>query len=132
MSKLGKKQIFIHKDSNVKINLGKIILTGPKGSQEINIDDKTFTANVSKDNFLSIKPKKTTGSDKRIWGMTRSMINNALHGVTYGYEKILRPKNLSKANSKHHDELASVMMRGAPSLLSRSRLTDGLTPSCSD
>ena len=40
MSKLGKKPIQIPKDTEVKVEVGKLILKGPKGSRELNINDK--------------------------------------------------------------------------------------------
>ena len=43
MSKLGKKPILIPKDTTVKIESGKLILAGPKGSRELNINDKIYT-----------------------------------------------------------------------------------------
>ena len=52
MSKLGKKPITIPKDAKVKVESGKLILTGPKGSKELSINDKIFTASLSKDNNL--------------------------------------------------------------------------------
>ena len=54
MSKLGKKPIQIPKDTKVKIESGKLILTGPKGSRELNINDKVFTASVSENNKKSL------------------------------------------------------------------------------
>ena len=38
MSKLGKKPIPIPKDTKVKLESGKLILTGPKGSKELSIN----------------------------------------------------------------------------------------------
>ena len=43
MSKLGKKPIQIPKETNVKIETGKLILTGPKGSKTLSINDKIFS-----------------------------------------------------------------------------------------
>ena len=43
MSKLGKKPIQIPKDTKVKVESGKLILTGPKGSKELSINDKIFS-----------------------------------------------------------------------------------------
>ena len=40
MSKLGKKPITIPKDAKVKLENGKLILTGPKGSKELSLNDK--------------------------------------------------------------------------------------------
>ena len=52
MSKLGKKPIEIPKDTKVKLESGKLILTGPKGSKELALNDKIFSATVSNDNNL--------------------------------------------------------------------------------
>ena len=38
---------------------------------------------------VSIKPKKINQNSKRLWGMNRSLINNAIIGTSIGYEKIL-------------------------------------------
>ena len=38
---------------------------------------------------VSIKPKKLDDTSKRLWGMNRSLLNNAIIGASSGYEKIL-------------------------------------------
>ena len=38
---------------------------------------------------ISIKPKKVDQNSKRLWGMNRSLINNAVIGSSKGYEKTL-------------------------------------------
>jgi len=55
MSKLGKKPIPIPKDAKVKVESGKLILTGPKGSRELTINDKIFTATIADDKNLVLK-----------------------------------------------------------------------------
>ena len=89
MSKLGKKPIEIPKDTKVKLESGKLILTGPKGSKNLSLNDKIFTASISEDNNLILKLIKKNEISNIMWGTTRSIINNALLGVTVGYEKIL-------------------------------------------
>ena len=89
MSKLGKKPITIPKDAKVKLENGKLILTGPKGSRELSLDDKIFSTTISEDNNLILKLIKKNESLNVIWGTTRSIIKNALIGVTAGHEKIL-------------------------------------------
>ena len=89
MSKLGKKPITIPKNTKVKIEMGKLVLTGPKGSKELSINDKIFTTKISEDNNLIIKLIKKNESLNKIWGTTRSIIQNAVIGVTSGHEKIL-------------------------------------------
>ena len=88
MSKLGKKPVIIPKDTKVKIESGKLILTGPKGSREIPINDKIFSTSAD-DKNLVIKLIKKNESSNVMWGTTRSIINSAMIGVSEGYEKIL-------------------------------------------
>ena len=89
MSKLGKKPISIPKNTKVKVENGKLILTGPKGSKELSVNDKIFSTTVSEDNNLILKIIKKNESSNMIWGTTRSIINNAIIGVSLGHEKIL-------------------------------------------
>ena len=89
MSKIGKKPIQIPKDATIKVESGKLILTGPKGFKELSLNDKIFTASISEDHNLILKLIKKNEISNIMWGTTRSIINNALLGVTVGYEKIL-------------------------------------------
>ena len=89
MSKIGKKPIQIPKDAKVKVESGKLILTGPKGSKKLSLNDKIFTASISEDNNLILKLIRKSETSNIIWGTTRSIINSALIGVAVGYEKIL-------------------------------------------
>ena len=89
MSKLGKKPIIIPKDTKVKLESGRIFLTGPKGSKELTLNDKIFAATIVDDKSLIIKLIKKNETSSMLWGTTRSIINSALIGVSEGYEKIL-------------------------------------------
>ena len=101
MSKLGKKPISIPKDTKVKVESGKWLLTGPKGSKELTINDKIFSATLADNNFLNIKLIKTNEKTKMLWGTTRSVINSALIGVSKGHEKTLELSGVGfRANLK--------------------------------
>ena len=89
MSKLGKKPIQIPKDTKVKVEDGKLILTGPKGSKEIGINDKIFATSISKDNNLILRLIKKNELSHMMWGTTRSIINSAIIGVATGHNKVL-------------------------------------------
>ena len=88
MSKLGKKKIQIPKDVSININGNVIDFKGPNGSNKVFINSTFFNVNYDKEN-LSINPKKINENTKREWGLNRSLINNAIIGITKGYEKIL-------------------------------------------
>tara|TARA_B110000438_G_C15755764_1_gene625031 strand:- start:953 stop:1495 length:543 start_codon:yes stop_codon:yes gene_type:complete len=90
MSKLGKKPITIPKDAKVKVDGNKLLLSGPKGSKELSINDKIFSTTISENNDLIIKLiNKKSNNSNIMWGTTRSLINSAIKGVTTGHEKIL-------------------------------------------
>ncbi len=101
MSKLGKKSITIPKDTKVVVESGKLIMTGPKGTRELTINDKIFTATISNDKNLTLKENNKTETSKIMWGTTRSIINTAIIGVSTGHEKILELNGVGfRANLK--------------------------------
>ena len=89
MSKLGKKPVIIPKDTKIKLESGRLILTGPKGSKELTLNNKIFSATIADDKNLILKLINKNEKLNVLWGTTRSLINNALIGVSEGYEKIL-------------------------------------------
>ena len=105
MSKIRKKNITIPKDSSVKSENGTITITGPKGSKQLTINDKIFSVKVNENNEFNITPlaaKKDLDKKTSImWGTYRSLINNAVLGVSTGHTKILDIKGVGfRANLK--------------------------------
>ena len=101
MSKLGKKPILIPKDTKVIVEGKKLVMTGPKGSKELTINDKIFTAIVGEDNNLNLKQNIKKQTTNMMWGTTRSIINSAIKGVSVGHEKILELSGVGfRANLK--------------------------------
>tara|TARA_B100000575_G_C22985078_1_gene568209 strand:- start:8 stop:550 length:543 start_codon:yes stop_codon:yes gene_type:complete len=102
MSKIGKKNITIPKDSSIKIEGSALTISGPKGSTKLNINDKIFSSKINESEF-QIKPieKKLDKKTSILWGTYRSLINNAVTGVTVGHEKILELNGVGfRANLK--------------------------------
>ena len=89
MSKLGKKPISIPKDTKVKVERGKLVVTGPKGSRELTVNDKIFTTTVSDDSSISVKQNNKNDNSSAMWGTTRSIINSAIIGGSTGHNKTL-------------------------------------------
>ena len=101
MSKLGKKHILIPEGTTVKFESGKLILTGPKGSRELTINDKIFTATIDNNKSLLLQLIKKNESLNVMWGTTRSVINSAIVGVSTGHEKTLELSGVGfRANLK--------------------------------
>jgi|TARA_B100001057_G_scaffold466883_1_gene524458 large subunit ribosomal protein L6 len=102
MSKIGKKNIVVPKDSSIKIEGSNLTITGPKGSTKLTINDKIFSSQITESEF-QIKPieKKIDKKISILWGTYRSIINNAILGVSKGHEKILELSGVGfRANLK--------------------------------
>ena len=89
MSKIGKINISIPEKVKVALAGNMINIEGPLGKKSINIDLEMFSLEIKEDKEISIKPKELNQNSKRLWGMNRSLINNAVIGSSVGYEKIL-------------------------------------------
>jgi large subunit ribosomal protein L6 len=89
MSKIGKINITIPEKVKVAINGNILNIDGPLGKQSLNIDTKFFDLDIKEGKEISIKPKKINDDAKRLWGMNRSLVNNAIIGTSSGYEKTL-------------------------------------------
>ena len=94
MSKIGKINILIPKDVNVVFNNGVIDIKGPRGNKKLNLDQDIFDLKINDNKDISIKPKKLNKDTKRLWGMNRSLINNAVIGANEGFEKTLELKGV--------------------------------------
>ena len=89
MSKIGKINIQIPEKVKVLLTGDTVNIEGPLGKQSLQIDLDIFDLNITEGKEVSIKPKKLNDDSKRLWGMKRSLINNAIIGASTGYEKVL-------------------------------------------
>jgi len=89
MSKIGKISISIPDKVKVILSGDIINIEGPLGKKSLNIDLDIFDLNINEGKDVSIKPKNNNQETKRLWGMNRSLLNNAIIGASKGYEKIL-------------------------------------------
>ncbi len=103
MSKIGKKSIILPSGTSIKVEGDKITISGAKGSKELYINEKLFSSKVNEKNEFSISPINTPTDHKTqlLWGTYRSIINNAVIGVSVGHEKILELNGVGfRANLK--------------------------------
>ena len=89
MSKIGKISISIPEKVKVVLAGNIINIEGPLGKKSVDIDLEMFNLDIKEGKEISIKPKKIDQNSKRLWGMNRSLINNAVIGSSKGYEKVL-------------------------------------------
>ena len=89
MSKIGKINIPIPDKVKVLLSGNIINIEGPLGKKSLNIDLDVLDLKIDEGKEVSIKPKKIDQNSKRLWGMNRSLLNNAIIGASKGYEKTL-------------------------------------------
>ena len=88
MSRIGKKPIAIPAGVEVTIGEGNLVtVKGPKGTATQQLNSKIIIK-VEGANVLVERPDETTESNA-LHGLTRTLVNNMVVGVTEGYEKRL-------------------------------------------
>ena len=89
MSKIGKISISIPEKVKVVLSGNLLNIEGPIGKKSLNIDIDMFELKIDDGKSVSIKPKNISQETKRLWGMNRSLVNNAIIGTSVGYSKTL-------------------------------------------
>ena len=89
MSKIGKINISVPEKVKVAMNGNILNIEGPLGKKSLKIDTEIFDLDINSEKKISIRPKKMNNETKRLWGMNRSLVNNAVIGTSKGYEKTL-------------------------------------------
>ncbi len=85
MSRVGQAVINIPNGVEVKKVDNKFLVKGSKGELSAPLDDSVVVTFNEKEIKVDLKDKNT--KNKAIWGTTRALINNAVNGVSVGFEK---------------------------------------------
>nr|ARW60253.1 ribosomal protein L6 [Laurencieae sp.] len=87
MSRIGKKEIIIPDNTKVEINGLDINIKGQKGQLHYQLS-KLIKIKQQK-NKIQLTKKNETKKTQEIYGLSRSMLNNMIIGVSQGFEKKL-------------------------------------------
>ncbi|MBU2575517.1 50S ribosomal protein L6 [Patescibacteria group bacterium] len=88
MSRIGKKPIELPEHVKVEINKSSVCVKGPKGELSVALPSKVKLE--QKDNQIVVSvPNPENSRQAAFWGLARSLIANAVQGVTEGFEKKL-------------------------------------------
>jgi len=72
-----------------EIQLGDLDISDEVWGQAKSVKILGFDFKINEGKSVSIKPKTLNQDTKRLWGMNRSLLNNAIIGTSIGYSKIL-------------------------------------------
>ena len=103
MSRIGNKPITVPTEVQVKLEGQKITVTGPKGTLEREIH-KNITLEIA-DNEIKVIRKDDEAANKSLHGLTRTLINNMIIGVTSGYNKELQINGVGYRVAKQGNNL---------------------------
>jgi large subunit ribosomal protein L6 len=88
MSRIGKKAVVVPAGVTLTLDGQTVTVKGPKGQLSWTvIEDIELSYEGSE---LTFKPRdETSKRGKSMWGLSRTLVGNMVHGVTNGYEQVL-------------------------------------------
>ncbi|MGD9844234.1 MAG: 50S ribosomal protein L6 [Variibacter sp.] len=112
MSRIGKRAVAVPNGVQASVEGQKLKMKGPKGALELVLHGDVG-ATIDK-GVVSITPRSETKRARAMWGLSRSLVNNLVTGVTNGFERRLeingvgyraavQGKNLQLALGFSHD-----------------------------
>ena len=87
MSRIGKSPIILNKNVTIQTKDQKIIIKGPKGQLEHLLPSTIKIEKLGQ--ALHINNNKYNKKSKELYGLSRTIINNMVIGVSTGFKKIL-------------------------------------------
>ncbi|HEY5106129.1 MAG TPA: 50S ribosomal protein L6 [Caulobacteraceae bacterium] len=87
MSRIGKNPILVPAGVTVAIDGQKVSVKGPKGELSWTLTDEIGAA--QENGQLTFTPRDDSTRASAMWGLSRSLVNNMVVGVTKGYEETL-------------------------------------------
>src|ERR1700728_2735248 len=87
MSRIGKKAIALPKGVTASIDGQTVKVKGPKGELSVKlVPDVSVTLG---DHGLSVMPREDAERGPQMWGLSRTLVNNLVEGVTTGFTQKL-------------------------------------------
>jgi large subunit ribosomal protein L6 len=87
MSRIGKKSIAIPSGVTVTLDGQSLKVKGPKGELSHRVVDEIEITHANGE--LSLAPRDESQRARAMWGLSRTLVNNMVDGVTKGYEEVL-------------------------------------------
>jgi len=87
MSRIGKKVIAVPKGVTVTLDGQAVAVKGPKGQLAYTVPEEINVAMEGDE--ISFAIRNDTQRSRAMWGLSRTLVNNMVEGVTKGYEEVL-------------------------------------------
>ena len=87
MSRIGKKTIAIPKGVTITLDGQTVSVKGPKGERTWTVAEEIEIKQEGDE--LSLTPRSDTQRARAMWGLSRTLVDNMVVGVTTGFDKTL-------------------------------------------
>ena len=87
MSRIGKKTIAVPKGVTLTLDGQTVSVKGPKGERTWTVAEEIEV--TQGEDGLSLTPRSDTQRARAMWGLSRTLVDNMVVGVTEGFEKTL-------------------------------------------
>ena len=87
MSRIGKKNIAVPAGVTVAIDGQTVSVKGPKGELSWTVAEEIAVRMEAGE--ITFALKADTSRARAMWGLSRTLVANMVHGVTHGYEEVL-------------------------------------------
>ena len=87
MSRIGKKPIAIPASVTLTIDGQTVTVKGPKGQLAWTVVEEIVLKH--EDGALTLSPRDESTRARAMWGLSRTLVGNMVHGVSQGYEEVL-------------------------------------------
>ncbi|HEX4159144.1 MAG TPA: 50S ribosomal protein L6 [Rhizomicrobium sp.] len=87
MSRIGKKPVPLPKGVTATVDGKSVRVKGPKGELSVNLPDEV-EASLGGDG-VTVVPREGAERGRQMWGLSRTLVNNLVTGVTQGFTQKL-------------------------------------------
>ena len=87
MSRIGKKPVVVPQGVEVNLSGQNVAAKGPKGELAVTLSDHVTIAQG--DDSLTVAPIDKTQTARSHWGLSRSLVQNIIDGVSQGFSRKL-------------------------------------------
>jgi len=87
MSRIGKRPIAIPAGVTLTVEGQSVTVKGPKGQLAWTVSEEVVIHREGEE--ISFAPRDDSGRARAMWGLSRTLVNNMVIGVTAGYEQTL-------------------------------------------
>ncbi len=87
MSRIGKKPVEIPEGVEVKVDGQVVTAKGPLGTETVTVCPEISVK--LEDNHVVLAKVQDDRKSRSLWGLSRTLVNNAVQGVKHGFEKKL-------------------------------------------